>query len=720
LSLPVALRFATAGLLVAALLVPQVGGHSLLASAAAPPVSGTPAGFLTVTPVGQTPPGGFASAAALVPTLPASMPVDPSGLLPRLPWEAPGALEVSLSGTPWKSLQVGGLPAVADDGPTDCADQGDPAAGTALGKSRLCFWCPGLDSAPSVNDGTNTLTMRATCPYRIVDDADLLGSPQIAVNANDPNAVAFFSLHGGGSTEGPTPRSRDPSPDGMAAVTGLSHTTFTSQDMGRSWHDNPWGTDGFGEHIAGTMDADGNLYIGALWSKRLGEGRFDYVIKLYKEQDGRYTISTYQPSKTYSNRASGNTIDEVSVVYVPEFHPPTPLNATDNQTSNNTAPADDSQVGNGTQPGDDFGARNAAGDRVMAVWYEQALDWRNSTTGKSSWIDAAWTDTSARDNWTRLADSELIGPCMAASNAVVYGGKAYVACVADAGYSARSRARIGDIDVWSIDPTTGKTRLEERTPLVGGDPHMTSRPDGFMAISSTKVRSESEVDVQVSFGWYGGRWDGVQNVGGDLHTMSGGHPVREARVTAMALTGDTNTLFMTYMERTNVTVRAPDPNPTALNTGVGQAIEYHKLVTTLSPCGFGLVDVYDLQLGVARHPFAQGTLGPSTGVFDDLQDGMAHWKDEATGQERVYFAYGDHGVIQFGALEGESGGLPCPLIAPAPTLPPPPIPAALSTASPYSMLVGSTVGATALAMVTYLLAAKRKSAVFSASKDKRK
>jgi hypothetical protein len=50
----------------------------------------------------------------------------------------------------------------------------------------------------------------------------------------------------------------------------------------------------------------------------------------------------------------------------------------------------------------------------------------------------------------------------------------------------------------------------------------------------------------------------------------------------------------------------------------------------------------------------------------------------------------------------------------------PPVPAALSTASPYSMLVGATVGATALAMVTYLLAAKRRTATYSTAKDKRK
>lgn len=699
LPMRVAARLAVAGLLLAAALAPLVGAHGLAALPASPAAgpsgpsasgSGQPAGILTVTPV--------PAAAA-----PASMPVDPSGLLPRLPWEAPGGLARIAAGTPWVPLRMGGVDAAP----------GDP--------TNLQFWCPGLDSLPSVNDGTNTLTLRGTCPYRIIDDADLLGSPQIAVNSDDPNAIAFFSLHGGGSQEGPTPRSRDPSPDGMAAVTGLSHTTFTSQDHGRSWHDNPWGTDGFGEHIAGTMDADGNLYIGALWSKRLGEGRFDYVIKLYKEQDGRYTISTYQPSKTYSNRASGNTIEEVSVVYVPAADPPTLGNLTGNATGNLTAPADEGEIGNNTLPGD-HGMANSADDRVMAVWFERALDWRNSTTGKSSWIDAAWTDTSARDNWTRLPDQELIGPCMAASNAVVYNGRAYVACVVDAGYGARSRARIGDIDVWSIDPMTGKTRLEERTGLVGGNPRMTSRPDGYMAIASVDLKDAQQVDVQVSFGWYGRHWEAPQNPGADLHGYIGNHRATEARVTSMALTGERNVLFLTYMERLEGNFTVPDPNPTTLNPGPGQAIEYHKVVATFTQCTNGPIDAYDLQTGVARHPFSEGTVGGSdvTGVFDDLQDGMQFWQDPSTGEERVYFAYGDHGVIQYGALVGTAGGQACPVFAPPPLLPPPPIPAALSTASPYSMLVGSAVGVTSLAMVAYLLAAKRRTAVFSAAKDKRK
>ena len=707
--LRVALRVSLAVLLVATAFSQPLAAHGLRVPVAQPTFVAIPDGAGGVTLVAATPP-------------PAATLRDPSGVLPSLPWEASGGLSFSAGGTPWKALLIGGEPAPeglfigGDDAPAPCSSE---VAQAQQQRCPVTFWCPSLDGGTTVTDGTNTMTIRVSCPYRVADDADLLGSPQIAVNADDPNSVAFFSLHGGGSTEGPTPRSRDPSPEGLTSVTGLSHTTFTSQDHGRSWHDNPWGTDGFGENVAGTMDNDGNLYISALWSKRLGEGRFNYVLKLYKEQDGRYTIATYQPSKTFSNRADGNTISGGDILFLsaPRIVPLD--NGTGNQTGNASKPADQGDVGNYTN-GESFGTENSPDDRVMAVWFEKALDWANSTTGKSSWIDAAWTDTSSKDNWTRLADDQLIGPCMAASNPVPYNGKAYVACVADSGYSGRSRAHVGDIDVWSIDPMTGETRLEERTGLVGGQPKMASRPDGYMAIASVAVLDQTNVEAQVAFGWYGKHWTAIQNTGADLHALVGNHRAKEARVTSMALSQEKNTLFLTYMERVNVEFESPEPNPSALDLDPNQAIEYRKIVTTFSECTTGPLDAYDLQTGVARHPFNDEIIGDQTGVFDDLQDGMQFWRDPDTGEERIYFAYGDHGVIQYGALVGGASGSPCPIIAPFPGLPAPPVPAALSTASPYSMMVGATVGATALAMVTYLLAAKKRTLTFSAAKDKRK
>lgn len=643
---------------------------------------------------------------------------DPSGLLAALPWESTNAVQ-STSGTTWVPLLVDGE-RVAADGPV---------------RGTMEFRCPNVDGGTTVRDGTNTMTVRATCPYRIIDDQDLMGSPQIAVKQSDPNALAFFSLHGAGTTQGPSPRSRDPSPDTPQSLTGQSHTTFTSIDQGQSWYDNPWGTDGFGEHISGVMDADGNLYIAALWSKRLGGGEFDYVVKTYKEQDGRFQIANYQPSKTFPNRAAGNIIDQANLVYVPG-QSIFATNDTGNMTTNATAPADSGQIGNYTDP-DSAGTANSPDDRVMLVWNEHARDWRNSTTAKSAWIDAAWTDTTSRHNWTRLATEELIGPCMAASNPVSWNGKAYVACVVDAGYRARSRARIGDVDIWSIDPMTGQTDLVDFTKMSGGgEPRLTARPDGFMAITSTNVVSQDTVDVQLAWGWYGRLWETAFPIGGMMHNLASntvassippgtpGPPpasnsVREARITAMALSEDTDTLFLVYMERVNVTDRG-DPDPNNPFVSPDSAIEYKKLVATFTKCE-GPTNVYDLQLGLARHPFADAIIGEATGVFDDSQDGMQAWKDPVTGEERMYFAYGDHGVIQYGWLvTGSSQPLRiCNNPQPPPFVPNALIPAGLTATNPYTTLIGSTVGLTATAMIGYLLTVKRKSANALAAKAKK-
>lgn len=648
---------------------------------------------------------------------------DPAHLLPALPWESLNRVR-SESGTPWVPLMVDGQMVDGDAAPV---------------KGSMQFWCPPSDGTSTVNDGTNTMTVRAGCPFRIIDDADLMGSPQIAVNENNPDAMAFFSLHGAGTDQGPTPRSRDPNPEGTGTLTGLSHTTFTSQTHGVDWFDNPWGTDGFGEHVTGVMDHDGNLYIGALWSKRLGDGHFDHVVKVYKEQDGRFQISNYQPSKTFANRAAGNTIDQANLVYVPEqsLYGVSP-DIDGNRTDNATEPAGDDDIGNFTDP-DEHGLANGENDTVMLVWHETALDYLNSSTKLSSWIDAAWTDTTARDNWTRLGDHELIGPCMEASNPIAWNGKAYVACVVDAGYDARSRARIGDIDIWSIDPRTGATRLEESTHLVGGAPRLAGRADGFMAITSTRVMSEDEVRVGMNWGWYGRHWESQREVGGILHQLASntgtsglppgtpspppaGNKVREARVTAMAITDENpvDSLFLVYMERVNVAAGATDPDPSNPFISPDSAIEYKKIVATFTKCE-GPTNVYDLQLGVARHPFAQSIVGNATGVFDDLQDGMQAWKDPATGEERIYFAYGDHGVIQYGALAA-AGAQPTDLCGnppPAPFLPQAAIPAGLGATSPYTALIGSTVGLTSTLMVGYLLTVKRKSANALAAKAKK-
>lgn len=588
--------------------------------------------------------------------------------------------------------------------------------------TTLTMHCPRLDQTPSVNNDANTFTFRATCPYRIVDDEDLMGSPQIAVDPQNPNNLAFLSLHGCSTPDGPTPRSRAASCTGLR---GQTFTTFTSMDQGASWFDNPWGQEGFGEHVATVMDQEGHVYIAALWAQRVGDERYDYHFKLYKGDVVDETFgSSYGYAVNVEARPDANgtrthgVIEEVNLVLVKGREIVIPANHTGNQTR----PGD---VGNFTQPQPKTIHDN---DRVAAVWFEKAGD-GESPTGMSGWIDARWTDTGPKNKWVSLPKDELIGPCMKASNPIAYAGKIYVACTVDSGYSARSRARIGEIDIWEIDPATNSSAHIDYTGVDGGGrPRLAGRDDGFMAMMADQMQGDFP-RIDVAYGFYGRHWEDPDNQVGDMgptiHNALGGHPLLDARITAMAL-GKENTLFFSYVERSNMTALASDPSPTPptppdpATLGADDVpVEYRKIVATTNRCAGVIVSAIDLNIGKPRHPFPEETVGNATGAFYDSQDGMTLiQRVDDPNLEEIYFVYGDFGAIGYGIIDAKSGGTLCDVRLPPPFIPAPPIPVAIALANPFSTVVGLGVGTAAAAMVTYLLAVKRKLPVFTTAEDK--
>ncbi len=598
------------------------------------------------------------------------------------------------------------------------------------------FACPG--GTPDNLSGygsTNVVVIRARCPFRIIDEADLLGSPQIAVRHDDPREMAFFSAHGGATADGPTPRSRDPDPE--APLTQYSHTTFTSFDGGWSWNDNPHGNEGFGEGGDGVISRDGNLFIASLYARPLGVDDdgvrlFDYHFVLYKENDVRSGIS--YKGHTIPSREPGNTIEEVSLVVVT---PPKLIETQeeyDSYMENRTeedngtqAPSDDSDVGNHTIP---QMAEDYSNDIIAAVWHEKAYDWRNATTGKSSWIDVAWTDASSRDAWHHMPDKQLIGPCRDASNAVAWNGRVYVACVVDAGYTARRGAVIGETDIWQFDLKAEKKILLGTVPgLQDGRPRLAANDEGRFAITSTKpIGDEAPYDVvrlEYVFGWYGRQWggggDNIFNIGPQLHGLWN-EPVVDARVSNMVLLEDSDLLYMSYSERSASGLDDPEVSPNDPNAG--SPLEYHKLVAVIEPCVAIPHTVMDLNVGVARHPFEEGIVNEATGAFDDLHDGMAVAREggHPAGKEQVYFAYGDHGVIQFGILDaGVTTNQFCEA-APMPPVfftPVPPVAAPLLVSTGASVATGAAFAAPAALAMGSLLIAKRKTAMAAAVKARK-
>ncbi len=590
------------------------------------------------------------------------------------------------------------------------------------------FACPnfGAQQAPdlSTSQNRNVAVLRASCPFRIIDDADLLGSPRLAVDPTDPHNVAFFSLHGGATDQGPTPRSRHPDPPGTG---GLTHTTFTSTNQGWDWADNPHGDGAFGEANDGLVNRDGNMFVMSLFSKPLGEvdgtRLFDYHFELYKENriDGTHLGHR---GKNIPARQPGNIIEEVSLVLVT---PPTRIETQeeyqelmDNRTRDNnaTAPSDDDEVGNYTIPRD---AEDTSDDLVAAVWFERAYDWRNATTGKSSWIDMVVTDASSRDDWHKIDDGQLVGPCRSASNAVAWNGRVYVACAVDSGYTGRRGARIGEVDIWQMDPVTGnKTWMSNVPGMLDGYLRLAANEEGRFILTSTHIVGqdigEGTPITYATWGWYGRRWDATFAIGDNFHDLWG-QPVVDARVTAVRILNHSPIAFISYMERsdTRVSAQPPSGDPSA------SAIEFHKAVGAFAPCSHMPEALFDLQTGVARHPFEDGVVGDQTGAFDDLHDGMDVVYDPSTGQDRLYFAYGDHGVIQYGILDVtavvprcDPGLVPPPLFTPAPAVA---TPILLSNAA--GVATGLAAAVPAAVMLGSLLIAKRKVALAAAVKARK-
>lgn len=599
------------------------------------------------------------------------------------------------------------------------------------------FTCPQSDGTDFIggSPAAQTIVVRASCPFRIIDDQDLLGSPQLAVDRNDPNKMAFFSLHGAATDQGPTPRSRSTASDGVGAR--QSHTTFTSITQGTQWEDNPHGREGYGEMADGLMDRSGRIYSTYLFSSPVGvDGGtkvFDYHFQLYHDNDVTDGMSHF--GTKVRNRAAGNVIEEVNLVLVTprtQIESQQEFDALRNQTqeeedpyNGTAAPASDDDVGARADGRPANYTDDPGHDVVMAVWHERAYDHQNASTGKSSWIDAVWTRVGTETEWEHLDDSQLIGPCRDASDPAPFNGRVLVACVVDAGYQGRAGAKIGEVDLWAIDPATGETELLSTVPgLVGGRPRLATNTDGRVALASVKLLGDGptydNVQVFLNWGWYGRQWDGSpQTIGGNLHGVWY-DDVRDARISAMALMDGTNALYLGYTERGNNSLGSPTFDPNG-ETPVSPTdfIEYGKVLAKFQPCTTQALMLYDLQVGQVRHPFQEGIVNDNTGAFDDLQDGMSTWIHPDTAEPFVYFVYGDHGVIQYGAFSGQSGADVCPVPAP-PILfsAPPPIPVSLAPPAGAPIGLGLTAGVASAAGLGMLLRQKRKQVVALATKAK--
>ncbi len=584
---------------------------------------------------------------------------------------------------------------------------------------ELEFECPSPAQAGAGGAGQSSFTLYG-CPLRVYDALApatsspwvdgisapvgwLFGNVQLSVYPEDPQLAAFFSLHGSpaDSEHARTDNARD----------ALTHTTFTSYDNGLHWADQPTSS-GFprsgsiGESATGTMDNRGNTYSGYLWNDPDGRDNWRSQVGVFKSgtpENSNSVMESYSRGFFLDTRHVDHLIDRAHLTYVP---PP----EIEEEEDDDEGPKEPGEVG------DDAIEHNET-DLVALVWREEAIDWQNSSTGMSAWIDAMWTHTDAEnrgDDWSFLPDEELIGPCRGISDPVVWEQEIYVACVVDTGYNERSRARVGDVDIWKIDPLEGTTEFVSNTGIIEADHVMLAvTSDGYFAVASSRVVNEQQVDVRVSMGWYASHWalrNG--NIGEQLHVALGEVELRDAHVTALALTDDEKVLFMTYKEWNDVempTLRPDEPVP--------RLHDYKKIVVTMTENAFPLASA-EFHMGEVMDGRQIEWYEEEPGIFNDRQDGLQYVR-MPNGQERVFMAINDYGAVQFAGI--------VPPLAPGfgPQQPPPAPPpvvipqAALGASTGVQTAVGSTIGLVAAAMVGYLLTVKRKNPLASAVEDNR-
>ncbi|MFO1533821.1 MAG: hypothetical protein ABR562_09070 [Thermoplasmatota archaeon] len=604
-------------------------------------------------------------------------------------------------------------------GPAVC-NQGQGPSGPT---TPIQFCCP-KTLTPFGTDGTGAAGDRydyRTCPFRIYDSRSgvtpddptaapttyRFGNPQIAVNRNDEREVAFCSLHGDAvKGQGVTPRTR---------VSNQAQTTFTSSDQGITWQDQPpLGTPGLGESASCTMDSKGRIYIGYLYSRDNGNAETGYgsnlwLVKAGTAREPGSVLNGYGGGAQFSGRTPMNPIPALNVIDIPPFVQPPPMA---NQTFG--PPADETEEGKSA-----IDDGNATTERVGAVWFERCTEYARNVTdpckaaaGMPGWIDAAFTDVGPSDAWRRLTDKQLIGPCMDASNPVQFDGNVYVACVVERGYNARSRARIGDVDIWRIDPQTGNSTVVESTGLSGGHPLLASTARGYMVLVTSRYVGGSGARVEAAFGWYGRGWSSLGvDMGPELHRLAGSVPVRDAGVNALSISETEKTSILEYMEWQNVTKPGELPPPQPLDPTNPLAAtpalkDFKKIFMTFNSCNAPIAAArMELGTGVDPDNFDAYTEKPS--IFDDSQDGIQSYA-EPGGGDLFYFAVNDYGAMQYGAVLTSAASSLCIVPPPIGAPPPLPIPQALTVTNGAVAQVGAVVGVTAIAGVLYLVTAKRR------------
>jgi hypothetical protein len=518
------------------------------------------------------------------------------------------------------------------------------------------------------------------CPIKAIDEDDIMGSPSLAVDPNNPRNVILASLHGADG-QGPTDRSRA---DGGGSQ---PFTTFVTFDHGAQWRDNPYNSPGalqgsFGEHPQVKIDKFGHVYIGSLYAlpSDAAPSGYEYTVVAQKFDDIEQTAARQQGTwgaQYLDAYFFGNVIPEFW--FVP-----------DNDTGIMTIMWNEIMPAQEEQAASQAGVLDATG---LASTQEDAPgDFGRSVIGM------AWTTPGGSKGWTYVDDDLLVGPCDETSNPVIADGQIYIACrvnVKEGGYAWDEDPVEGQVDLFRMDLTTGAPEYMGTSPVNnGGMPRLAVREDGRLALLSAGVGADGNTKVTVAFGWAAKdlavmHWGDKVELGDRISRPTEGAVVTEVRVQDAVIREDSGTVIFILKEQYQSLGIVPDDPESLLKP------RYLKQVVAINEKAREPLRIMNLDVGnpANRTPFPTKIDLFETdqeAVFNDLTDDIIlfpkgqslppGWEDRIPTEkhedyQRMFIAYGDYGIIHFAELveitdqQVGAAGVPAAAVAnPAPAL----------------------------------------------------
>jgi hypothetical protein len=548
--------------------------------------------------------------------------------------------------------------------------------------------CPqSLTIQPNTQPGGRPNSVGITCPIRALDEDDLMGSPSIAVDANNPNNLVLASLHGTDG-DGPTDRSRGRQP----------FTTFISTDHGAHWTDRPYNSPdrlrgALGEHPQVFIDPLGHVYVGSLYSRRAENSLsgWNFTIVPQKFKDYNDAVLHQMMSGDYNARFLNTFFPDQMVDQFWFVHDPKT-------------------------------------NLMTTVWNERHVEAKGATSilppvgGPAaeghSVVGLAWSSSKPTDGWTRANRSRLVGPCLTTTNPVLSQGQIYIGCMVntnETGYAYAKSPRLGQVDIFRFNVGSDLPTFLGTAPLRGGQPLLGVRADGRVVLLSAFVGSDGAFKLAAAFGQADPKkprmsWTTTHNYGDDILKPTIGRKILSTTMQDVMYregSGVVQIIIKQQFEPLGITV----DNPLSILQS-----QYNKVIVAIHET-YGVLTTINLDVGNRLNRTIFSGMNPLAAnpeaVFNDLTDDLVQlppqdWKyktEKLDHYQREFFAVGDYGTVIFGELI-ELTNLKAP--GPAPPEPaPPPNPTPAITVSPAGLITGSVATALVGLLALKLALARR-------------